>query len=248
MSAPRVPSADDEFRPEARLARRIGTFGGIFTAGLTYSRLVQMATFVVAARLLDPASYGEAALLVLVANLSSTAIAYVTLPGTMSWAFGGAADDLDVGGAEGTKGASDPGRAVCTGLVLAVVAALVQDALGKAVLDDSAHGETVLLAALAGVPAALIRIVANTMRLGLRPGAYMFIEAVRTTSVLVAVVVVVGAGRDPASVVVAFLVGGAVSLPVALVVARHNVRAAVSICACAGRSNARTVSEETRQR
>jgi O-antigen/teichoic acid export membrane protein len=200
-SAPRagsVPSGAGMQAPgpseDSRIGHRFLTLmGGRFTRDTLIYVVGQLAvgpfslvSVVVLTRVLDPAQYGQLALLMFFAGYLTVVYNTGSLHGTFMWVYGvseGEGDDVD----SDTTITSTPERALGTGVALTliivsvgtVLCCLFAPALSRLLLQSGSDAALVRWAAASAAAGALWRLTVNVFRMERQPARYAAFNALR---------------------------------------------------------------------
>ena len=230
-------TAERPTTPLTTLAGRIGRHTTVYGAGALVSVLFGLLNIAVLTRLLDPAPFGQLAVLLFFSALLTISYNLGSLQGAFSWAFGATAEEG--GGVEqAAKGnaADDKRRALFTGLLLTSLIAASGSAIVFAfapafaglLLDDTAAAAAVRWAAISGALGALWRLVSNVLRLERRPGAYVVLSSTRPALALGAAIGLVATGHGVKGAVAGIALGTAAAVLITLAATRSSYRVAVS--------------------
>jgi O-antigen/teichoic acid export membrane protein len=220
-----------------RLVGRVG--GHTFVYGLTAATgvVAGLGSVVVLTRYLAPASFGRLAVLLVTQSLLLLVYNAGSLQGTVSWVYGMAGGDDDVGDDEpDAPGAHDRRRALATGLLLtAVVGAsgtgivlAVSEPAADLLLGDRGAGGLLVLAAGGAGLAAVWRVAGNALRLERRPWGYLLSTAAQHLLGLAFAIPLLAAGEGIGGVLGGIAAGNLCALGIALWLIRRGIRPAVS--------------------
>jgi O-antigen/teichoic acid export membrane protein len=210
------------------LGARLTRDTGLYTTGAFAGFLLSLIQVVVVTHYLSPSEYGQLALLLFFAALTTIVYNLGTLQGTFLWVFGATgdedADDDDVAGAR------DKRKGLGTGLLVTLmicaggtaVIAIFSSGFAQLILGDSSSGDLVLIAAASGAAGALWRFTTNVLRLERRPYAYVGFSMVRPVLVIGITIPLVAAGHGVHGAIVGTAIGSIAAVPVVLVTTRRS--------------------------
>ena len=211
------------------LGRALSRDATYYTIGGAAVFPLGIATALVSTRYLEPAEYGQLALLMLLASLATIVYGLGVIQGTLIWAYGTAGDDGDEDGAGEELGSAEPGvamiraqrrRVMGSGLVLATIVAAVGTALliaGADRIADLIGGtdelrEGVIWAAISAGLGSLWRLGLQVYRMERRVAMYLVVSVSRPLFALAATVVLLSEGYGIVGAIAAVALGTALSL------------------------------------
>lgn len=223
--------ATEKAAPLPLFGRRLSRHSGIYAAGSIATFVFAMVNVGVLTRLLPIEEFGRLAIYLTIAALLTTIYNLGTLQGVLIMVFGVAdgEEGMALDDAEGRATATDPERALTTGVLLTVAIA----ALGTVVMFGLAplvaelfgtpgQAEAVRLAALCGATGAVWRLVHNVARLERRPVVYSALAVVRPAFALAVGISLVVAGLGVEGALAGVALGTALAIPVAILAGRRN--------------------------
>jgi O-antigen/teichoic acid export membrane protein len=206
------------------LGARLTRDTGLYTTGAFVGFLLAVVNVVVVTHYLSPSEYGQLALLLFFAALTTIVYNLGTLQGTFMWVFGATGDeDVDD---DDLAGARDKRKGLGTGLIATVlivgagtaVIAIFSSQFAQLILGDSSDGDLVLIAAASGAAGALWRFTTNVLRLERRPYAYVGFSTVRPILVIGITIPLVASGHGVAGAIGGTAIGSIAAVPVVLLV------------------------------
>jgi O-antigen/teichoic acid export membrane protein len=222
-------------RPLVRFGRRLGRDAGIYAAGFAVTLAISLVSVAILTRYLDPAEFGQLAVLLFFAALLTVLYNLGSLQGSLSWVFGSSGEE-EANAAAQAEGPADRRRAlggaiVTTAAIAAVGTAVVAVAAGglTSVLGLPGARQEVTIAAVSGGLGALWRLVSNVPRLERRPRLYVALSAVRPVLVLAVTVPLVASGRGATGAITGVAVGSALAVVVGLVAIRSSYRLSLQL-------------------
>ena len=222
----------------ARFAGRIGRHAAAYGAGSFSQAGSALVAVVVFTRFLDPSEFGKMAVLTVISTIITLVTSLAILPGTMRRVYGTTGDGEVDADEEETAAvvSSDPGLAVTTGLALilsvgAVVLLLVWALNGTVagLFGAENAGPLIMLAAAAGVAAALMRFGQYMLRMQLRSLAYMAITLVYTIGGIAVAIPLLAIGIGIEAVLIGLIVAAVLAAALGLFLIRDDLRPAVSL-------------------
>lgn len=219
-----------------RLAGRISRHTLIYASASISVIVIGLANVAVVTRFLEPAEFGKLAVLFFFATVLTVLYNAGSLQGTLAWVHGSTGDDEALGGDESAKTASDPRRALLTGILLTGVigalgtVAVVQFAadLAEWLISDRDDADLVILTGVGAALAAIWRLTANTIRLQRRPVAYLISTASVHALGLGIAIPLLASGWGIRGAVTGVAIGNAISTGCNLLVLRCDIRPAVA--------------------
>lgn len=210
------------------LGARLTRDTGLYTTGAILGFALAVANVAVVTHYLSPSEFGQLALLLFFAALTTIAYNLGTLQGTFMWVFGATGDeDVDD---DDSAGARDKRKGLGTGLLVtllicglgtAVIAAFSSQ-VADLLLGDSSDGDLIVIAAASGAAGALWRFTSNVLRLERRPYAYVGFGLVRPVLVIGVTIPLVAGGGGVEGAIAGVAIGSAAALPVVLVATRRS--------------------------
>lgn len=220
-------------RPLVRLGRRLGRDAGVYAAGFAVTLGLSLVSVAILTRYLDPAEFGELAVLLFFAALLTVLYNLGFLQGSLAWVFGSSGEEEADEAAAG-EGPSDRRRALGGAIVLTAAIAtlgtiLLLPAAGAltSILGLPGAGTAVAIAAVSGGLGALWRLVSNVPRLERRPRLFVAFSALRPVAVLAVTIPLVASGHGVEGAVAGVAIGTAVAVAVGLVAIRGSYRPAL---------------------
>jgi O-antigen/teichoic acid export membrane protein len=213
-------------KPETRpggggavLGAQVVRYSSIFSGGLVVTNLLAFATTIVLANLLDPAEFGQLALLLFLAGLLTMAFNLGSKQGTMRRVFGGSDDDDDDDEDEEGALTDSAQRSLGTGIALVALLAavgtgvvvLLAPQVADLLLGGSADRELVLWAAIAGGLGAVYRLASLAVWMERRPIAFVVLEAAQPLLILAVVIPLVATGSGLEGAIAGTAIGTALS-------------------------------------
>jgi O-antigen/teichoic acid export membrane protein len=217
------------------LGVRVTHDAGIYISGAVITLFLALVNVAVITRFLDPAEFGELALLLTFAALLTVLYNLGTLQGTFMWVFGSSGEEeVDDDAPQSESGSKR--RALSTGLVLTLLIACLGTALVAAtapwiaelVLGDSSDSDLLLLAAVSGAAGAVWRLVSNLLRMERRPRGYVVLNTVRPVLVLGIAIPLVASGGGVEGAILGIAIGSWLSVLVGLAVTWASFELALS--------------------
>lgn len=218
----------------AELGVRVTRDTAIYVIGATITLLLALVNVAVITRFLDPAEFGELALLLTLAALLTVLYNLGTLQGIFMWVFGASGEEeVDEEAAESATGSKR--RALGTGLVTTLVIAAMGTAavaaiapwMAELVLGEGSEADLILLAAASGAGGAVWRLVSNILRMERRPRAYIVLNTVRPVLVLGTAIPLVATGGGVEGAILGTALGSWLSVVVGLAVTWRNFELAL---------------------
>jgi O-antigen/teichoic acid export membrane protein len=206
------------------LGARLTRDTGLYTSGAFAGFVLAVINVAVVTHYLPPGEFGQLALLLFFAALTTIIYNLGTLQGTFMWVFGASGDE-DVDDDE-SVGAHDKRKGLGTGLIVtllicaggtAVIAAFSSQ-FAELILGDSSDGDLIVIAAASGAAGALWRFTTNVLRLERRPYAYVSMSLVRPVLVIGITIPLVASGGGVSGAIAGTAIGSVAALPVALLV------------------------------
>jgi O-antigen/teichoic acid export membrane protein len=210
------------------LGARLTRDTGLYTGGAFIGFLLALVQVVVVTHYLSPSEFGQLALLLFFAALTTIVYNLGTLQGTFMWVFGATGDeDVDD---EDSQGAREKRKGLGTGLVVTLlicglgtaVIAVFASPFASLILGDSSDGELVVIAAASGAAGALWRFTTNVLRLERRPYAYVGMSTVRPILVIGITIPLVATGHGVAGAIGGTAIGSVAAVPVVLLATRKS--------------------------
>ena len=183
------------------LSARLTRDTGLYTTGAFIGFLLAVINVAVVTHYLTPSEFGQLALLLFFAALTTIFYNLGTLQGTFMWVFGATGDeDVDD---DDAAGAHDKRKALGTGLLVTLLIcgagtaliAIFSSQVAQLLLGDSSDGHLVVIAAASGAAGALWRFTTNVLRLERRPYAYVGFSTVRPVLVIGITIPLVATGH-----------------------------------------------------
>jgi O-antigen/teichoic acid export membrane protein len=206
----------------------------LYVIGALIGFVLALLSIVVVTRFLDPAEFGQLALLLVFAAFLTVFYNVGTLQGTFIWVFGSAGEE-DV---EDTGEASQAGtkrRALGTGLLITVMicvvgtglVALFASELANLFIGDSSKGDLIVIAALSGAAGAIWRLISNILRMERKPKQFVVLSQVRPILVVGFTIALVQAGGGIEGAIAGTAIGGGLSVLIGLIVTRRSFTLAI---------------------
>jgi O-antigen/teichoic acid export membrane protein len=206
------------------LGARLTRDTGLYTSGAFFGFLLAIVNVVVVTHYLSPSEYGQLALLLFFAALTTILYNLGTLQGTFMWVFGATgdedADDEDIAGARDKRKGLGTGLAITLlicGAGTAVIA-IFSSQFASLLLGDSSDGHLILIAAASGAAGALWRFTTNVLRLERRPYAYVGFSLVRPVLVIGFTIAFVASGHGVTGAIAGTAIGSIAAVPIVLLV------------------------------
>jgi len=239
MAAPPYEPPRSAASPSAfgRFASRVGGHSLVYILAAFTAVFAGLASVVVLTRFLQPAEYGQLAILLAWASILTVVFNIGSLQGTNAWVFGAAGEDGETADeAVGGTRARDARRALSTGFAITLAAGglgtLAAIAIARPVADaligDPDDGNLVVFATVGAALASVWRLAANAIRLERRPWSYLVATATQHLLTVALAVPFLMGGWGIDGVIVGVALGNAVAVAVALVFIRRSLRPAVS--------------------
>lgn len=219
--------------PLTRFGRRLSRDAAIYAGGSAITLIISLATVAVLTRYLEPAEFGDLALLLLVAAMLTVIYNLGSLQGSLAWVFGSTGEEeAEAAGSGGA--ASDKRGALGSALVLTLivgaagtcVVAIAAQPLASGLLGGPGDSGLLVVAAGCGALGALWRLVSNVPRLERRPGRFVVLSATRPILVFGASVLLVAGGHGVGGAIVGVAIGSAISTLLGLALIRRSFRLA----------------------
>jgi len=213
----------------AVLGAQVVRYSSIFSGGLVLTNLLAFASTIVLANLLDPAEFGQFALLLFLAGLLNLLFNLGSKQGTMRRVFG-ADDDEDDDDEDDDELAEASQRSLGTGILLTTLLALLGTgivvALAPQVADLLLGGEgdreLVLWAAIAGGLGAIYRLASLAVWMERRPVAFVILESAQPLLILAFVVPLVASGAGLEGAIAGTAIGTAISTVLTVIALRGS--------------------------
>jgi O-antigen/teichoic acid export membrane protein len=216
-----------------RFGRRLGQDAGVYAAGFAVTLSISLVSVAILTRYLDPAEFGELAVLLFFAALLTVLYNLGFLQGSLAWVFGSSGEE-EAEEVTASQGPSDRrealgGAIVLTAAIAALGTALTLPAAGAltAVLGLPGARTAVAFAAVSGALGSLWRLVSNVPRLERRPRLYVAFSALRPVLVLAVTVPLVASGHGVEGAVGGVAAGTALAVAAGLVAIRGSYRPAL---------------------
>jgi O-antigen/teichoic acid export membrane protein len=221
-STPSTGATPPEGGWASALGARLTRDTGLYTTGAFAGFLLAVINVAVVTHYLSPSEFGQLALLLFFAALTTIVYNLGSLQGTFMWVFGATGDE-DVDDDE-SVGARDKRRGLGTGLILTVLICAAGTALIAAfssqfaslLLGDSSDGDLIVIAAASGAAGALWRFTTNVLRLERRPYAYVSMSMVRPVLVIGITIPLVVTGGGVSGAIAGVAIGSIAALPFVL--------------------------------
>jgi O-antigen/teichoic acid export membrane protein len=210
------------------LSARLTRDTGLYTTGAFVGFLLAVINVAVVTHYLTPSEFGQLALLLFFAALTTIFYNLGTLQGTFMWVFGATGDeDVDD---DDMAGAHDKRKALGTGLLVTflicgagtALIAIFSSPFAELLLGDSSDGHLVVIAAASGAAGALWRFTTNVLRLERRPYAYVGFSTVRPVLVIGITIPLVATGHGVTGAIGGTAIGSIAAVPVVLAVTRRS--------------------------
>ena len=210
------------------LGARLTRDTGLYTAGAFAGFLFAVIQVAVVTHYLTPSEFGQLALLLFFAALTTIVYNLGTLQGTFMWVFGATGDeDVDD---DDSAGARDKRKGLGTGFIVTVVIcalgtgviAIFSSQFATLLLGDSSDGELIVIAAASGAAGALWRFTTNVLRLERRPYAYVGFSLVRPILVIAVTIPLVASGHGVTGAIGGVAIGSVAAVPVVLLATRRS--------------------------
>jgi O-antigen/teichoic acid export membrane protein len=210
------------------LGARLTRDTGLYTGGAFAGFLLAVVQVAVVTHYLSPSEFGQLALLLFFAALTTIVYNLGTLQGTFMWVFGATGDeDVDD---EDSAGARDKRKGLGTGLLVTLlicglgtaVIAIFSSQFAQLILGDSSDGDLIVIAAGSGAAGALWRFTTNVLRLERRPYAYVGMSMVRPILVIAITIPLVATGHGVAGAIGGVAIGSVAAVPVVLISTRRS--------------------------
>jgi len=210
------------------LGARLTRDTGLYTTGAFAGFLLAVVNVAVVTHYLSPSEFGQLALLLFFAALTTIVYNLGTLQGTFMWVFGATGDeDVDD---DDSAGARDKRKGLGTGLVVTLlicglgtaVIATFSSQFADLILGDSSDGDLIVIAAASGAAGGLWRFTTNVLRLERRPYAYVSLSLVRPVLVIGITIPLVATGHGVTGAIGGTAIGSVAALPVALLATRRS--------------------------
>jgi O-antigen/teichoic acid export membrane protein len=210
------------------LSARLTRDTGLYTTGAFIGFLLAVINVAVVTHYLTPSEFGQLALLLFFAALTTIFYNLGTLQGTFMWVFGATGDeDVDD---DDDAGAHDKRKALGTGLLVTLLIcgagtaliAIFSSQVAQLLLGDSSDGHLVVIAAASGAAGALWRFTTNVLRLERRPYAYVGFSTVRPVLVIGITIPLVATGHGVTGAIAGTAIGSIAAVPVVLGVTRKS--------------------------
>jgi O-antigen/teichoic acid export membrane protein len=207
----------------AELGVRVTRDAGVYISGAVITLFLALVNVAVITRFLDPAEFGELAILLTFAAFLTVIYNLGTLQGTFMWVFGSSGEEeMEDDALESESGSKR--RALSTGLVLTLMIACLGTAavaatapwMAELVLGSSSDSDLLLLAAVSGASGAAWRLVSNLLRMERRPRGYVLLNTVRPVLVLGIAIPLVASGGGVEGAILGTAIGGWLSVAVGL--------------------------------
>jgi O-antigen/teichoic acid export membrane protein len=209
---------------------RISRDTAIYAVGSAIVFPFSLINVVVLTRFLEPAEYGQLAVLYVFAGLLTTVYNAGSLQGVLMSVFRGSADDVEVddetlpttkGSKSGTLG---------TGLILTlliagaatIVLCGVARPLGQLLLGGQGHSAAIRWAAASAGLGAVWRLAVNVFRYERRPGTFAVLNSMRPAFALAGAAPLVATGHGVSGALAGTALGTAVGLTICILVARRS--------------------------
>lgn len=196
-----------------------------YVGGAVIALFLALVNVAVITRFLDPAEFGELALLLTYSAFLTVLYNLGTLQGIFMWVFGASGEE-DMGEDTTESATGSKRRALGTGLVTVLGIAAIGTALVVAlaprladlILGDSSKADLILIAAASGAAGAVWRLVSNILRMERRPRDWVILNAVRPVLVLGVAIPLVASGGGVEGAIIGTAVGSWLSVGVGLAV------------------------------
>jgi O-antigen/teichoic acid export membrane protein len=204
------------------LGARLTRDTGLYTSGAFAGFVLAVINVAVVTHYLSPSEFGQLALLLFFAALTTIVYNLGTLQGTFMWVFGATGDE-DVDDDE-DAGARDKRKGLGTGFIVTLaicavgtaVIALFSSQFASLVLGDSSDGDLIVIAAASGAAGALWRFTTNVLRLERRPYAYVGFSMVRPVLVIGITIPLVATGHGVSGAIAGTAIGSVAAVPIVL--------------------------------
>ena len=205
-----------------------------YVGGAVIALFLALVNVAVITRFLDPAEFGELALLLTYSAFLTVLYNLGTLQGIFMWVFGASGEE-DMGEDTTESATGSKRRALGTGLVTVLGIAAIGTALVVAlaprladlILGDSSKADLILIAAASGAAGAVWRLVSNILRMERRPRDWVILNAVRPVLVLGVAIPLVASGGGVEGAIIGTAVGSWLSVGVGLAVTWGNFELAL---------------------
>jgi O-antigen/teichoic acid export membrane protein len=204
------------------LGARLTRDTGLYTSGAFAGFVLAVINVAVVTHYLSPSEFGQLALLLFFAALTTIVYNLGTLQGTFMWVFGATGDeDVDD---DDDAGARDKRKGLGTGFLITLaicaagtaVIALFSSQFASLVLGDSSDGDLIVIAAASGAAGALWRFTTNVLRLERRPYAYVGFSMVRPVLVIGITIPLVATGHGVSGAIAGTAIGSVAAVPIVL--------------------------------
>ncbi len=227
-STPNTGATPPEGGWASALGARLTRDTGLYTGGAFAGFLLAVVQVVVVTHYLTPSEFGQLALLLFFAALTTIVYNLGTLQGTFMWVFGATGDeDVDD---DDSAGARDKRKGLGTGLLATLVIcglgtaviAVFSSQFAQLILGDSSDGDLIVIAAASGAAGALWRFTTNVLRLERRPYAYVGMSMVRPVLVIGVTIPLVATGHGVDGAIAGVAIGSIAAVPVVLISTRRS--------------------------